>query len=701
MRRTHGYLDVIAFAMAIAILALMLASTGGLVPVVADLGDGHTRAHGKGTFERSDTYQADEGRITRNLVDGDVLTVCSTAFPAATREAIQRWNTRLGLEVLKFEEEWSKCMSTPPTSGWVEASGVLAVFVSIGEIVGGELRGSVLHNERCGSTGSTACVRQDYVSDAINSIWRTRYGRIEVIVNPEKFCRDAGVRPTDECAITAQPADQQIDDDLLYMITHELGHALSLGDYFCEHRKGGQRHPDFVDATTPTVMNSFSLSTSEDPNRRQLSRSCNSPDGSPTQLDVDDYRAIYRPAKVTGVGGTANGRTVTLTWNQSDVFVESEFEIQRASGAAWVDEATVEANASLATLTNQPGGVQRYRIVARTMALPEEEDGHGHAHGAPSAEVEVAVQLSVPTNARVAIRTPSSLSLTWDTVNGADRYELRRTTPNADCEGAVQATVTKPPHLFRNLTADTDYHLCVRAKLSTNSAVTSEWAEAAATTSPVPRLTVSVSPRSASCYTSGSVSISWTISNGTAPYAVSVDGSSASGSRKTVTCRSTAGTQTVSVTATDTSTPQRSGSASVSLAVTNPPPPPPPSRVRPPQPAPEVTTEEVGRTTVGWDWRPFGDLPGGGQPDPPGSCYFELYQRDRYSLAEFTTWWKFNTSRWKWELDESTKRQTGLQSAYIYTWHSTGRRHVTDCPDAAQGVSGASAPTAGTPKWHS
>ena len=207
-------------------------------------------------------------------------------------------------------------------------------------------------------------------------------------------------------------------------------------------------------------------------------------------------------------------------------------------------------------------------------------------------------KLATPSVRPVSGITLNSATLSWSLVDDADGYEVKRT--DGSDETTPKAASGTTSHPFTGLSPNTPYTFYVRAKLSTNSAVTSEWAEATATTSPAPRLTVSVSPRSASCYTGGSVSISWTISNGTAPYAVRVDGSSVSGNRKTLTCQSTAGTQTVSVTATDASTPQRSGSASVSLAVTNPPPPPPPPTLSVSASASPTSCTTGGTVNVRW-----------------------------------------------------------------------------------------------------
>ena len=509
--------------------------------------------------------------ITRNLIVGEPIPVCSSKYPRATRIAVDRWNAALRIPAFVMS---TNCDIEPRK--WHPGDGVVSVLVAHGSFNEDETRflGSdkfpdvfcEVYND-VGTRKSWACVgvdhmRLDTMVDEDNDQLQTYYGRAQIIMAPEYMWDDTRWV------------------SLVRGITHELGHVLGLADYFCDvpgpKPDVPDDHPDRIDPydterypNPKTLMNSYTARWA-----------CTS--NVPTERDRSDYRTVYFPATVTDVHGTANGRAVTLTWDQGDVFVESHFEIQRASGTSGTNWMTVErsvpANATRFTLTDLPSGVQLYRVVAATLALcpkpaPEhciDDSEREPVYGSPSNAASVAIQLPAPTGLRITNRTSSSLTLTWDTVSGADRYELRQTTPNANCEGDVQATATKPPHVFRNLIPDTGNRLCVRAKLSTNSAVTSAWADTEATISPVPRLRVDVSPRSASCYTGGSVSISWTISNGKAPYAVSVDGSSASGNRKTVTCQGTAGTQTVSVTATDASTPQRSGSASVSLAVANP-----------------------------------------------------------------------------------------------------------------------------------
>ena len=189
--------------------------------------------------------------------------------------------------------------------------------------------------------------------------------------------------------------------------------------------------------------------------------------------------------------------------------------------------------------------------------------------------------------ARGAI-THNSVTVSWTPSDGVHQYVAKSTT-GANCNaagkeeritlsasdaaegvsGAAGATVTRR---FSGLEPSTDYHLCVRAVRTIEGLVLeSGWASTEATTLPLPKLTVRVTPASTSCQTGSTVSISWRISGGTAPYAVNVGGVASSGTSKTVACQ-----RTITVSATDSSTPQLSGSATVTLTVTNPPPPQPP-----------------------------------------------------------------------------------------------------------------------------
>ena len=216
-------------------------------------------------------------------------------------------------------------------------------------------------------------------------------------------------------------------------------------------------------------------------------------------------------------------------------------------------------------------------------------------HGDQLSAFATLTLLKPPSSITRSTTAHNSVKYTW--TDGNPTGSATAAEVKIGATGTRQTADSTEHHTFNNLSASEEYTFYFRLK---NDQGPSAWRTATVTTPPLPRLTVSVSPQSASCYTGGSVSISWTISNGTAPYAVSVDGSSASGSRKTVTCQSTAGTQTVSVRATDASTPQRSGSASVSLAVTNPPPPPPPPTLSVSASASPTSCTTGGTVNVRW-----------------------------------------------------------------------------------------------------
>ena len=514
MRPNHISPNTVLLVMVLGVLVMALTPMARPAPVAADLGDGHTTNVPKKTFDPSVRPQ---GRITRSLVEGESLPVCSTDFPNATGDAVERWNRALSYTVLTFEANSSECEDEPPPTGWIRKEGVKAIFVSLGEVTTDKMgktiiRGDVLSNGWCPDT-DIACVRQDGV---VGGDWRTRYGRIEVIVDPQNFCRDADTQPTTDCGANDQAATEDKDNELRYLITHELGHALSLGDYFCNHLEEvtNKEHPDFVDQDEKTIMNTFSL------RRAAKLRECNAPGGIPTDRDVKDYEKIYKPAAVKDLKnatGRVTGQTVKLGWDPSDVFVELDFEIQRKDEEDWLGVKTTDPNTDSVTLTNQPGGEQHYRVRARTLALcPDDADCRQmrkHVYGNPSNEVKVPVPFLAPANVQVTSRTATSLTVAWDTVDGADRYELKQTTRDVACKDATreeeQAGATgSTSYPFSNLDPGTEYRLCVRATLSANGDVASEWARVDETTK-VQQLSKPGNPTAGSATTS-SLTLTWT-----------------------------------------------------------------------------------------------------------------------------------------------------------------------------------------------
>ena len=240
-------------------------------------------------------------------------------------------------------------------------------------------------------------------------------------------------------------------------------------------------HPDRIDPPTNdnpdpdprTLMNSIRVRTG-----------CNSPDGRPTQRDKDDYRAAYLPAKVDYIGWSVEDLAVTLTWDQSNTFVESGFEVQRQNGMQWEYASKVDPNEESVTFSEQSGGPKHCRIVSRTSALKNRDNRaqFGYVDNDTASEVvTVMVKLRPPGNPRVPTRTERSLTLRWDKVDAADGYDVRRirSTDSSNCDSTAEekASVAVISHAFTTgLSASTKYLLCVRATLADYPEVTSDWA---------------------------------------------------------------------------------------------------------------------------------------------------------------------------------------------------------------------------------
>ena len=462
--RLTGY-SVIARAIPILTLVALLA----IMPPQTISGDiGDDDAH-LGFLGLEDTEEEDRGPrwITRNLPVGAPLQVCSTAYPTATSIAIQRWNIALGVTVLRLAED---CDTSE--RAWDPQDGVVNLTVTKGDWDDDgetEYRGKVLV-QSC--TGFGGCAGFDEMSRLTerNKAWRTYHGRAEVVMNPTTYSHD----------YNPDKATNVIRD-----IAHEIGHILALADWFCHVPNDGfadvSLNPDRIDPPTRTLMNSITVRSG-----------CNSLDDRPTDKDKVDYRSIYLPAKVTDVATQTNGRLVTLTWNQSDVFVESHFEVQRKNGSSWEYVVEVEANARSITLAEQPGGPQIYRVVSRTQALPLKQSptdfGYTDEETA-SEEVSVTVQFPSPANLRITNLGTNSLTVAWDDVQGADGYEVRiRATASSNCYQAPlrEFTTDQLSQPIAGLNASTSYLLCVRAVLSDHEAAGSDWTRRWATTATPP-----------------------------------------------------------------------------------------------------------------------------------------------------------------------------------------------------------------------
>lgn len=536
--------------------------------------------------------------LVRNLVDGHPIPVCSTDYPIAAPQAVERWNTALGIKVFRFLAARDACDTQERQRS--PRKGIVSLTVSKGSwsnVAGTEYRGAVLPKS-CSRFAWGGCA-----GFALgNRTWRTYYGRAEIIMHPQNRGTDGN------------------DAGLIRDIAHEMGHILALADYFCNvsgYMVDVSDHPDRIDSPWfRTLMNSFTA-------RPQ----CNSPDGRPTQRDVSDYRTIYIPAAVSAAAGSADQQTVVLTWDQSEVFAASGFEIRWWDDGEWKAIAIVSANEESVELTDQRGGEHRFRIAAVTNALASVPVGHGHAHGPASDDVTVTVRFPRPSNPRVTARGAQSITFTWDPVRGADGYDVRiRRTTDQDCKAQPdqEHPVSGQPRALSGLNPSTTYLLCVRATLAGHPKATSDWAPTSGTT----------------------------------------------------TARSVSPPQPTTKTCAD---------GSVVLVTQDCP--------IPPKPGPVVETQRARQTTE-YQWRLYADgIPGALPPSPPGTCYWELYQRERYTLADFQIPWRWDETQQKWVLDRSKQKQVGLETDYIYThWRAAGDRRELTCPSGGNQEGGASAP---------
>ena len=160
------------------------------------------------------------------------------------------------------------------------------------------------------------------------------------------------------------PQDGTGNAPLLYVLIHELGHALGIG------------HAELCGDKNPSVMESV------------LGGSC-SPDQPELQpYDIENYRKAYRPGATGKPRVSRDGDRHLLTWDAGNVHTAHGFEIQqRLHGTAqwatvrWVAMNTSEPTQEGSSQRLYRGAVYEYRIVTTTRALP----GTPYAFGDASA----------------------------------------------------------------------------------------------------------------------------------------------------------------------------------------------------------------------------------------------------------------------------------------------------------------------------
>lgn len=125
--------------------------------------------------------------IARNLVIGDPIDVCSDAYPAATKIAISHWNDFLSIVAFRWKaNDLSQCEKESNSS-----QGISSLIVS---------------NDHDTAKRTSRDIRE----------WHTFYNQFHVHMDPVKYPQN------------------NTGDELVLVVTHELGHVLGLGDYECK-----------------------------------------------------------------------------------------------------------------------------------------------------------------------------------------------------------------------------------------------------------------------------------------------------------------------------------------------------------------------------------------------------------------------------------------------------------------------------------
>ena len=169
-----------------------------------------------------------------------------------------------------------------------------------------------------------------------------------------------------------------------------------------------------------------------------------------------------------------------------------------------------------------------------------------------------AVCPTAPSGLALSRISDDGATLTWLASTGVTGYEVRLDGgPESDSSGALE-------HEFTSLTEGVQHTLSVRA---VNHVSESAWQSVTFTPS---ALSLSATLTPTTCETGGEVSLSWSLSGGMAPYAVTVDGVSPSSDPLMIACQDMAGTQTIAVSASDASTPPLSATVTLKLEVTEP-----------------------------------------------------------------------------------------------------------------------------------
>ncbi len=286
---------MLRLALILVALASVAVFVAGILNEPRESEAGHDNDHAMYITHDGETYT---NVVTRNLILGKPIDVCSDDFPMSAQEGINRWEAALGIDVFtSVDEDLTECEEILADKSKGIASAIITIDTqAVLNICDKENRGDDYE--------PFMCVTGLRVYGVINEKWFTLTGRAEILVNSVKS------------GYSGDDVTGGLKVALLRDITHELGHVLGLGDYFCDGR--GRPEDNYAPGSISSLMHTSTKVTS-----------CNSPNGRPTQRDIDDYCDIYRPEAVAGLPAQPGSRDgeVTILWDPSGVHVEKEFEV--------------------------------------------------------------------------------------------------------------------------------------------------------------------------------------------------------------------------------------------------------------------------------------------------------------------------------------------------------------------------------------
>ena len=386
---------VTSFSLGLIMLVVAMAPIG--LPPPASVDAGHDNP---ATSHLIEGIKPTAGRIVRNVILGNPIPVCSDDLPISTKAAAQRWNSffrkqafqlkGVGTDSTVFESTDPECAAAASRN----SLGIGSVLVVRDDPVDGECMG-------------TACIFR--LLTRPDTDWDTITGQ------PVIYVADYEVEGSDE-------RDPLSDGHVRVTrsITHELGHVFGLEDYqfaFCADPPPGTLNTRNY-TTSPTIM--LGVPAPGNPARRCYS-------DTPTDQDKFDFRSSYVPADPIALENQSGPRgeyEAVIAWEAFGVHVEVGFSIHRQyAPGVW---APVHTHAALPlirppndfdfplqpatiTLTGQPLGPQRYRVVALTDA-PLQDDV------AASGEIRVMVKGPPPLapTGLTASGVVRGINMAWD-----------------------------------------------------------------------------------------------------------------------------------------------------------------------------------------------------------------------------------------------------------------------------------------------